>query len=138
MTTSSDRKISIASKPENINLVERLVDEVKDIYNIREDAYGNILVAVSEAVNNAICHGNKANPLKNVDIGYIWKEDLLAFVISDEGEGFDHYNIPDPTAPENIEKPTGRGVFLMKQLSDNVIFSDNGRTVELYFKISGN
>jgi serine/threonine-protein kinase RsbW len=56
------------------------------------------------------------------------------FIISDEGTGFDYYNLPDPTAPENLEKETGRGVFLMKELADQVIFSENGRVVEMYFK----
>ncbi len=51
-----------------------------------------------------------------------------------EGVGFDFYNLPDPTAPENIEKPTGRGIFLMKHLSDQLIFSDNGRTIEMHFR----
>ena len=59
----------------------------------------------------------------------------LIFKVKDEGPGFDFDNLPDPTAPENIEKPTGRGVFLMKNLADNCEFLDDGNTVELKFKI---
>ena len=58
-----------------------------------------------------------------------------SLAIKDEGEGFDFNNLPDPTAPENLEKPTGRGVFLMKNLSDLVVFSDNGSVVEIHFKL---
>ncbi|MCB0395284.1 MAG: ATP-binding protein, partial [Flavobacteriales bacterium] len=50
----------------------------------------------------------------------------------------DFSNVPDPTAPENLEKPTGRGIFLMKNLADEVEFSDDGRKVELTFRLSGN
>jgi serine/threonine-protein kinase RsbW len=91
-------------------------------------------VAVTEAVNNAIIHGNKCNPDKKVKVYYEVDGDRIMFSVADEGTGFDYYNLPDPTAPENIEKPSGRGVFLMKHLADQVIFADNGKTVEMYFK----
>jgi len=59
----------------------------------------------------------------------------ITFKVKDMGSGFDYNNLPDPTAPENIEKVTGRGVFLMKNLADLVVFSDNGSTVEIQFKV---
>jgi serine/threonine-protein kinase RsbW len=129
------QKLHIPSKPESINIVENLIDKIKDQLKICEDCYGNMLVAVTEAVNNAIYHGNKSDPSKKVDIGYECSPEKVAFYISDEGSGFDYYNLPDPTAPENLEKPCGRGIFLMKHLSDQIIFNDNGRVVELYFNI---
>ena len=138
MIAQIDKKIQITSKPGNLNIVEKLIENIKEEYKLGEDSYGNILVAVSEAVNNAILHGNKSNPEKKVDIGYEFKGNRIAFVVTDEGEGFNHYNLPDPTAPENIDKPSGRGVFLMRHLADHLIFSNNGRTVELYFKIINN
>ena len=129
--------MQIVSQPESINLVEKLIDEIKAEYNIHEECYGNMLVAVTEAVNNAIQHGNKYDPEKMVHISYEVDPDQISFTVSDEGGGFDYVNLPDPTDPENIEKPTGRGVFLMKHLADQIIFSENGRVVELYFKTSG-
>ena len=134
MTTKNIQTIQIESKPESIHIIERLVDDLKGEYNIHEDAYGNILVAVTEAVNNAIQHGNKYNPNLKVKISYEVESDTISFVITDQGKGFDYYNLPDPTAPENLEKPTGRGVFLMKHLTDQIIFSNNGSSVELLFK----
>lgn len=134
MTTKNIQTIQIESKPESIHIIERLVDDLKGEYNIHEDAYGNILVAVTEAVNNAIQHGNKYNPNLKVKISYEVESDTISFVITDQGKGFDYYNLPDPTAPENLEKPTGRGVFLMKHLTDQIIFSHNGSSVELFFK----
>ncbi len=134
MTTKNIQTIQIESKPESIHIIERLVDDLKGEYNIHEDAYGNILVAVTEAVNNAIQHGNKYNPNLKVKISYEVENDTISFAITDQGKGFDYYNLPDPTAPENLEKPTGRGVFLMKHLADQIIFSNNGSSVELFFK----
>ena len=138
MTLQAKNKFQILSTPEQLPVVEKIIEELKDEYKISEDSYGNMLVAITEAVNNAIFHGNKANPKKKVDISYGCKDNQISFIISDEGTGFDYYNLPDPTAPENLEKPNGRGVFLMKNLADQIIFSENGRVVELYFKIQNN
>jgi serine/threonine-protein kinase RsbW len=136
-TEKQTYSMQIVSQPESINLVEKLIDEIKSEYNIHEECYGNMLVAVTEAVNNAIQHGNKYDADKMVHVAYEIDPDQIAFTITDEGPGFDYLNLPDPTDPENLEKPTGRGVFLMKHLADQIIFSENGRVVELYFKTSG-
>lgn len=134
MLKKAAQTIEISSRPESINIIEKLIDDMRSEHDIHEDAFGNILVAVTEAVNNAIQHGNKYDPNKKVKVTYEKEEETMSFIISDQGSGFDYYNLPDPTAPENIEKPTGRGVFLMKHLADQIIFSDNGKTVELFFK----
>ena len=110
------------------------IDEIKTDYNIHEECYGNMLVAVTEAVNNAIQHGNKSNPEKKIDIIFRPDKDIINCYVSDEGNGFDYSNLPDPTDPENVEKLNGRGVFLMKHLADAVAFHENGRIVQLSFK----
>ena len=136
MTSSikHSHSLEFISQPQSINIIEKVIDDLRNEYDIHEDSYGNILVAVTEAVNNAIVHGNSCDPSKQVKVTYEIEGDRISFMISDEGNGFDYYNLPDPTAPENLEKPTGRGVFLMKHLADQVIFSENGKVVELYFK----
>lgn len=136
MLTELETKMEFASKAENINLVEKLIDEIREQYLLSEDVYGNMIVAVTEAVTNAIHHGNKLNPLKTVTLKCDYKDDTIVFLITDQGPGFNQYNLPDPTAPENLEKPHGRGIFLMKHLTDQIIFSDEGRTVELCFKLT--
>ena len=130
------QKLKIASKSENITLVEKLINDVCQNLKISEDHYGNILVALTEAVNNAIQHGNKYNPNKSIDILFDNKKDAITFTVKDQGEGFDYDHLPDPTDPKNIEKPIGRGVFLMRNLADKVEFFDKGRTVCLDFKIN--
>ncbi len=128
--------LKLASRPQSINTVEKLIEDLREELQIHEDCFGNILVAVTEAVNNAIQHGNKEAGDKNVELSYEVDGDSLMFTVRDEGSGFDYYNLPDPTAPENLEKPTGRGIFLMKHLADQVIFSEDGKVVEMYFKTS--
>ena len=134
---SEVREISIRSQLENIALVEKMVDGLCEVYNINEEHYGNILISLTEAVNNAMVHGNRMDPDKQVVLSYTTSDKVLKFKISDEGPGFDYNNLPDPTAPENIEKPHGRGVFLMKNLADNCEFLEDGRIVELEFNAIG-
>jgi serine/threonine-protein kinase RsbW len=126
-------KIQIPSLLENIRIVESFIDNVKDKFHIDDDIYGNIMVAVTESVNNAIKHGNKLDKSKNVFLSAISDENSLKFTIEDEGPGFNPDDLPDPTAPENLDKLGGRGIFLMKHLSDEVSFSKEGRCVELTF-----
>ena len=128
--------IQIPSLSDNIRIVESFIDNARDKFNLDDDIYGNIMIAVTESVNNAIKHGNKSDKGKNVSLSLHLNDEVIRFVIEDEGKGFDYLNLPDPTAPENIDKPGGRGIFLMKHLSDEVNFSDNGRIVELCFYFS--
>jgi serine/threonine-protein kinase RsbW len=130
-----NKQIAFPSVPDNVSIVEKLINEICAAYTISEDYYGNILVAVTEAVNNAIIHGNKLDPGKKVHVSFNADNQSLSFLVTDEGPGFDHSTLPDPTNPENLEKPNGRGVFLMRHLADKVEFADQGRTVQLDFII---
>ena len=129
----NSRGLSFKSETNNIGQVEKLVDSICEEYRVREDFYGNILISLTEAVNNAIVHGNKLDPEKTVHVTYDAEGTTIQFTITDEGPGFDYDNLPDPTAPENIEKPNGRGVFLMRNLADHCEFKDDGRIVVLDF-----
>jgi serine/threonine-protein kinase RsbW len=128
-----ERKLEFDSQIENINIVERMVDDICDEFRVGEENYGNILISLTEAVNNAISHGNRRDPSKKVHFTFIPSPTELTFIIEDEGPGFDYDNLPDPTAPENIEMPNGRGVFLMRHLADEVIFDETGSKVEIKF-----
>lgn len=125
--------LSIPSDFGSINLVESLIDDVCTKLSVNEDYYGNVLIAVTEAVNNAILHGNKNDSSLNVDVLVGDKETDFCFCVQDQGDGFDFHNLPDPTAPENIEKEDGRGIFLMKSLAEAVEFDNDGRNVNIYF-----
>jgi len=127
--------LKLTSHPRNISRVEKFVSRVASMYKVNTEIYGNILISLTEAVNNAIIHGNKSDESKQVRIQLKKMNDRLAFHIMDEGRGFDPNRIPDPTCPENIMKCGGRGVFLMHELSDSLTFRNNGSTVIIEFKI---
>lgn len=128
--------IEIASSLNKINEVEALIDKVCEDLNLNEDNYGNILIAVTEAVNNAIVHGNGSVEEKLVKVNVNQDSKGVVFSVEDQGLGFDFENLPDPTAPENLEKPDGRGIFLMKNLSDAVEFDNNGSKVSITFAMN--
>lgn len=128
--------LEIPSLPENIRLIESFIDNAKEKFDLDDDIYGNIMIAVTEAVNNAIKHGNMNDKSKSVSLTLNFDEDHISFKVKDQGKGFDHHNLPDPTAPENLEKTSGRGIFLMKHLADEISFKDDGKLVELTFYVN--
>ena len=128
--------LQLPSRIDSITLMENFIDELSVKYGFSDEIYANVLTCLSEAVINGIVHGNRQDPKKKVYINLEVIEDKrLIFTISDEGEGFDFNNLPDPTAPENIENLTGRGVFIIKKLADQCIFNSKGNELELHFKI---
>lgn len=130
------RELIIHSDQKMIVQVEEFIEQMRDELHVKEDVYGNIVVAVTEAVNNSIIHGNRSIQEKTVKLDFISDSPYhLIIRVRDEGQGFDPMQLPDPTASENIENPGGRGVFLMKCLSDVIEFKDYGRIVEMHFNI---
>ena len=128
--------LSIPSDFSSLSKVESLIDEVCNRLKVNEDYYGNVLIAVTEAVNNAIQHGNQMKAELTVDLFVGDKETDFCFSVKDQGEGFDYTDLPDPTSPDNIEKEDGRGIYLMKSLAEAVEFEDEGRNVNIYFSKS--
>lgn len=128
-------ELTLSSHPRNISQIEPFVQQLVNQFEIKEELFGNILVALTEAVSNAIIHGNNAKASKQVLIRSCCMDTSIKFTVADEGAGFDHSALPDPTAPENILKPGGRGVFLIQQLSDAVTYLEEGRVVEMRFKL---
>ncbi len=131
-----ERIIMLESKIESLVVVEKLIDEITEKHRIPEELHGNLSIAVLEGVNNAISHGNKFDPSKIVELKLKIKKAKLVVIIRDQGKGFDFENIPDPTLPGNIENISGRGIYLMKHLSDQLNFHEDGRASELVFNLT--
>lgn len=129
-----DTRIRIESRLTNLAVVEKAIDTFTKDNLISRENYGKILVSVMEAVNNAIIHGNKSDQTKFVEIELKMTNGSLKVVVQDEGAGFKHIDVPDPTQPENILKTSGRGVFLMKKLADEIEFNKKGNCVIMTFK----
>ena len=127
--------LQLPSKEESITLLEELIENIADTYNVGEDTFANMMTCLNEALINAIKHGNKFNATKKVIVNADVDNKRLIWTVTDEGEGFDYVHLPDPTAPENLEALTGRGVYIMKHLADQCIFNTSGNEVELHFKI---
>lgn len=125
--------LTIPSDVSKMPVVETLIDSVCQSIGVHEDVYGNVLIAVTEAVNNAILHGNKNDVSLNVGVNVFDAPVSFCFNVADTGSGFDYDSLPDPTAPENIEKENGRGVFLMRNLADEVVYNESGNQVFVYF-----
>ncbi len=128
------KQVEFASEKRNISIAENLVDEVAEYCSLSKEVYGNMLVTIIEAVANAIMHGNRSNPALKVFVSCKVNPDHVVFIVRDQGPGFDYSHVPDPTTSENIEKPNGRGVFLMRKLADYVDFEDGGSTLMIQFK----
>lgn len=128
--------LQLPSKFDSVTTVENFVDTLSEKYNFSEEVYANVLTCLSEAVINAIIHGNKEDETKKVYLNLeVVENKRLIFNIADEGEGFDFNSLPDPTAPENLESLSGRGIFIIKRLADQCIFNSKGNELELHFKI---
>ncbi len=134
MNAVKDNTVTLNSDINEITKVEGLVSEIFDRYHINHELYGNVLIALTEAANNAIMHGNQYDADKKVIINFDFAEPVLKIRVTDEGKGFDFDNLPDPTEPEYLDKPCGRGVFLIKRLADKVDFDKAGSTVQFSFK----
>jgi serine/threonine-protein kinase RsbW len=130
-----ERVLNITSRIENLREVEKMVDEISTACSMSSEVYGNVLIATLEAANNAILHGNKLDENKDVNLAFKWDDNQLELVVTDQGKGFNYKDIPDPTAPGNVEKVNGRGVFLMEKLSDDINFMENGSKVSLTFNL---
>ena len=136
MIIRETQKIEIVSRPQNIKKVEEFIDEICDFFNVNNDYFGNIIVAVTEAVYNAIKHGNKNDESKKVIVAFELIKGCVTFTVTDEGVGFNPNSVLDPTDPANENEELGRGLYLMKSLTDELEFSNNGTTVQMRFAVS--
>ena len=127
--------LSISSEVGNIIKVENFIESFSETFSLPPDLFGKISLSIIEAVNNAILSGNKLDASKQVCLE-AWEENNKFHVsIEDEGQGFDYNHIPNPTLPDNILKDAGRGLYIMKTLSDELIFEKNGAKVTLIFDL---
>ena len=123
------------SDPKNIHRVEEFLLKMNSSLNIDDEKFGSLLVVVTEAVNNAIIHGNKRNPSKKVVVTCTHRGNVLVIKVKDEGKGFNPETIPNPIHEDNLLRETGRGVFLMRELMEKVNYNTNGNEVTMTMKI---
>jgi serine/threonine-protein kinase RsbW len=130
------RQISISTDTLKLYCVESFIKDMFRELQIREELFGKVLICVNEAVLNSIQHGNKFDADKKITILSYITGKYLFFRIVDEGEGFDYNDLPDPTTKENINKETGRGIFIIRNISDQIVFREKGKIIEFKIKMN--
>lgn len=123
----------IASTRQNIVLVKEFMDRVRKHVHMSEDLFGNILIALIEAVNNGIIHGNRCDEKKFVDVKCDCYKDRVEMTVEDQGKGFNPAVIPNPTDEENLLKEGGRGVHIIRTLMDDVTFRHTRHGMQIHF-----
>ena len=120
-------KLQFGSQTNYIDVAQSLGEKLFEILSFNGDAIYWMSIALREALNNAVKHGNKQNPLKSVFVNFNIHPDKLQILIRDEGKGFDLSEIPDPTEKENIMKSCGRGLFFIKSFMDEFEILECGK-----------
>ena len=114
----SDTSEGQAVQQQIVGRLQELDFSVRDVFAVQ--------LALEEAITNAIKHGNQGNPKKQVRIAWRIDSDRIRVEIEDEGAGFDPKHLPDPTTEENLEKPSGRGVMLIREFMSLLEFNERG------------
>jgi serine/threonine-protein kinase RsbW len=125
---------ALVSERKSIKLVEPIIKDLRKSIEISDDLYYNMLIASTEAVNNAIIHGNRCCCSKKVMIHISANSSSITINVSDQGCGFNPEAVEDPRNPDNILKAGGRGIFLIKELSDEANFKSNEEGSEIIMK----
>jgi serine/threonine-protein kinase RsbW len=131
-------ELVIYSNVKELCQVELYLNSLFKEQKFSRKVFCKMYLSVTEAVTNAVVHGNQQIQEKKVQIKFDCSDQSFDFYISDEGSGFEHHVVPDPTLPENLIKESGRGIFLMKQYTDSIEFLNNGSTIKLVFNKNGN
>lgn len=135
-----DKEVKLKSHKDSINLLEPLLLEMRSKINLTDTSFYDIIISITEVVNNAMCHGNKYDADKSVIFKMQASATQIVIVVKDEGKGFDPDKLDDCTQPDNLLKSSGRGVYIYKELMDEVeiISSEQGTTVIMKYFIRNN
>lgn len=140
MTAPQRVSYRLESTLESVNKAEEMTDQIAAQIGFDEDTRGGISMAVREAMINAVLHGNKYDAAKRVNLTFEQKGPEMTVIVADEGNGFVPEEVPNPLAPENLLKQSGRGIFLMRTFMDEVRFrkSNSGTEITLIKRLQGN
>ncbi len=127
--------LTLSSDLEELDKLEVFARNITDAVSCDADKAHQIMLVLTEAVTNAILHGNKQHPEKSVEITAVLSPERVIVSVRDQGAGFDPESIPNPLKDENLLKSSGRGVWLMHEFADEVRFRDQGREVEVVFHV---
>uniref|UniRef100_UPI00321756D5 ATP-binding protein n=1 Tax=uncultured Draconibacterium sp. TaxID=1573823 RepID=UPI00321756D5 len=133
MTEVKPNILEIKSKKSELKKVEKFISNVFATYQLKKECFNKVLLCVTEAVINSIIHGNKGDHTKKVELTVNCKTHLISVKITDEGEGFDVNNLPNPIQKDNLLKESGRGIHIIRTIANEVSFNEKGN--QLQFEI---
>jgi serine/threonine-protein kinase RsbW len=123
--------LTLSSTMESVSQVEAAADKLAGEAGLDEDERFHVTMAVREAALNAVLHGNEYDPAKQITVTLENTGKSLVFTVTDQGKGLDPQTLPDPLAPENLLRSTGRGIFLIRSFMDEVHFRQTHPGTEL-------
>lgn len=129
------KTLHLSSTYEEVEKLEGFLNDLQEMLDFNNEMYARLMLTVSEAVTNGIVHGNKLDESKKVHVEAKTDETFLYIITTDDGEGFNPEDVPDPLAEENLLKPSGRGIFLMEEHADETSFSNDGTVLTLKFRL---
>ena len=127
------RELKLPSSKESIRAIEEFSERISDEYFLNDSYFGNIITCLTEAVENAIVHGNRMDESKRIRVKMEEKVEGLMFTVIDQGEGFD----ARPFLEGIPDEGKGEGIFLIRSLADEVSITDHGRVISMLFRITG-
>ena len=133
MITSPPKILVIKSEISELKNVENFLNDIFKEYNLAHKYFNKLYLCITEAVLNAIKHGNKNDKNKNVAIEVDYINEEIEVLIEDEGEGFDINKVEDPTKGSNIKNESGRGIFIIRKMSNMLEYNEKGNRIQ--FKI---
>ena len=133
MSSQNEIELVIPSDPDQIQVVERKLGQITKKLGLSDDDKDNLAIAVTEVVSNAILHGNKSDKNKKVHVNFIISSEFIKIEVADQGVGFNPDQLANPLDPDNLLKESGRGIFIVRTLMDDVDFecTKNGSKVIL-------
>lgn len=132
-STGKHDKLVFASKPEAVEAIEKLAADAATLAGFNQEEQDSLAIAVTEMANNAVIHGNKRDPNKKVHVTVAVVDTEVRMTIRDEGAGFNPDTLSNPLDPENLLRESGRGVFIVRSLMDELSydFSQGGTQVTI-------
>ncbi len=136
MIESSPNILIIDSKKSELKKVETFLKSIFTTHGLSEKHFNKVLLCVSEAIVNSIVHGHKHDDNKKIRLNVRLEKEGVSIIITDEGEGFDLNEVPDPTSLQNIKKESGRGIHIMKSICDVLNYNEKGNSIHFLIKCS--
>jgi serine/threonine-protein kinase RsbW len=134
--TTPNNILVIKSDKSELNRVEAFLRDIFHRYSLPESCFNKVFLCLSEAVVNSIIHGHKYEQSKEITVSVDCVSCTVAVTVTDKGDGFDVYNIEDPTKKENLKKESGRGIHIIKSISNSITFNEKGNSLKFQIQCS--